>query len=96
MHNRLNIVTVPRMQNKRPRHQQSAQPIRNEIMNRPQNPELHPKQALSLHRAYILVGVVGAVMLVFTPCVFYLKTKSYTTIGFVVGIFILCYVVTLD
>jgi hypothetical protein len=53
------------MQNKRPRHQESAQPIRNEIMNRPQNPELHQKQALSLHRAYILVGVVGAVMLVF-------------------------------
>jgi PAS domain S-box-containing protein len=53
------------MLNKRPRHQESAQPIRNEIMNRPQNPELHQKQALSLHRAYILVGVVGAVMLVF-------------------------------
>jgi signal transduction histidine kinase/GAF domain-containing protein len=34
-------------------------------MSHPQNSELYKKQALSLHRAYILVGVVGVIMLVF-------------------------------
>ena len=34
-------------------------------MNRPLNPELHRKQSISLQRAYILVGAVGVVMLVF-------------------------------
>lgn len=34
-------------------------------MSHPQNPELHKKQALSLHRTYILVGAVGVVMLFF-------------------------------